>query len=128
MQKTMTTKIATKWINALRSGDYNQTKHCLQDQNGFCCLGVLCDITLKKPKLNEEGFLLGAGLVDQNLIFDKVCNDHLRLDESTNVDLASLNDDGEVLVEFKFEEQLESFSFDEIADILQAVLILKVLE
>lgn len=32
------------WVKALRSGDYSQTKECLHDSNGMCCLGVLCDI------------------------------------------------------------------------------------
>ena len=29
-----------KWIEALRSGEYNQTSGTLHDKNGFCCLGV----------------------------------------------------------------------------------------
>lgn len=38
-----------KWIDALRSGKYTQTTHVLRRPdnhgNGFCCLGVLCDIS-----------------------------------------------------------------------------------
>jgi hypothetical protein len=33
------------WVNALRSGNYKATKNCLRDEKGFCCLGVLCDLT-----------------------------------------------------------------------------------
>jgi hypothetical protein len=33
-----------KWVAALTSGKYKQTKGTLTDKNGFCCLGVLCDI------------------------------------------------------------------------------------
>lgn len=34
-----------KWLEALRSGKYKQGKNHLQDNdNNFCCLGVLCDI------------------------------------------------------------------------------------
>ena len=33
-----------KWVNALRSGKYKQTRGNLQDGDGFCCLGVLCDL------------------------------------------------------------------------------------
>ncbi|WP_407306566.1 hypothetical protein [Acinetobacter sp.] len=36
--------IAMKWIDALRSGEYMQTKGALRDMNGFCCLGVLCNL------------------------------------------------------------------------------------
>lgn len=37
--------IATKWAEALRSGEYRQCKEVLQrGTGGFCCLGVLCDL------------------------------------------------------------------------------------
>lgn len=32
------------WVAALRSGVYEQTRGELRDKNGFCCLGVACDI------------------------------------------------------------------------------------
>ena|ERR1700733_8491047 len=37
-------ELAEKWIEALRSGKYPQTKGRLRSSLGFCCLGVLCDI------------------------------------------------------------------------------------
>lgn len=40
----MKKELKERWITALRSGDYSQTQGCLQDQNGWCCLGVLCNI------------------------------------------------------------------------------------
>lgn len=41
----MNAEIKTKWIQALRSGKYEQTKGTLHVQdNGYCCLGVLCDV------------------------------------------------------------------------------------
>lgn len=41
----MNTQIKEKWIEALRSGRYKQGKLRLRDNdNNFCCLGVLCDI------------------------------------------------------------------------------------
>lgn len=33
-----------KWLDALRSGKYKQTKQMLRDKQGFCCLGVGCDV------------------------------------------------------------------------------------
>lgn len=33
-----------QWLTALRSGKYQQTNGNLHDNNGYCCLGVLCDI------------------------------------------------------------------------------------
>ena len=35
---------ARKWIEALRGGEYAQTRHTLRDERGFCCLGVGCDL------------------------------------------------------------------------------------
>lgn len=36
------------WVDALRSGEYNQARHCLQSNTGFCCLGVLSDLYIKQ--------------------------------------------------------------------------------
>lgn len=36
--------VKEQWIAALRSGQYKQTNGHLRDENGFCCLGVLCDL------------------------------------------------------------------------------------
>jgi len=37
-------EIKARWVDALRSGVYNQTRGVLQNEKGYCCLGVLCDI------------------------------------------------------------------------------------
>lgn len=44
----MKKEIAEKWIEALESGEYGQTKEVLHDDNGFCCLGVLCNVAQKE--------------------------------------------------------------------------------
>lgn len=36
------------WLEALRSGNYSQTRHRLQDEDGYCCLGVACEIVIPK--------------------------------------------------------------------------------
>lgn len=43
----MKKEIADKWIAALRSGKYKQAKMALRDpeNDSYCCLGVLCDIS-----------------------------------------------------------------------------------
>lgn len=33
-----------KWVEALRSGKYQQVKGYLRRGSGFCCLGVACDV------------------------------------------------------------------------------------
>lgn len=40
----MKKEIARKWVTALRSKKYKQTKGTLRTVTGFCCLGVLCDL------------------------------------------------------------------------------------
>jgi len=40
--------IATKWVAALRSGEYQQERGFLQTEHGHCCLGVLCDLHLRE--------------------------------------------------------------------------------
>lgn len=41
----MKKEIADLWISALRSGRYKQCKRVLNNGEGMCCLGVLCDIS-----------------------------------------------------------------------------------
>ena len=60
MQKTM----KKKWVKALRSGEYQQTRGALCNRNSrkkpsYCCLGVLCDVTGlgKWSKLRGEDFV-----------------------------------------------------------------------
>lgn len=48
----MNAEIKTKWLAALRSGEFKQGQSRLKTGDGaYCCLGVLCHIT---GKLNEE--------------------------------------------------------------------------
>jgi hypothetical protein len=40
----MDAQLKAKWVKALRSGEYEQTKHELECDGAFCCLGVLCKV------------------------------------------------------------------------------------
>ena len=44
---------ARKWVEALRSGEYKQTKSYLRTKKGFCCLGVACDLYAKETGEGE---------------------------------------------------------------------------
>ena len=50
----MNPEIKTKWLAALRGGEYRQGDNVLMKQYGeddkpaYCCLGVLCDIAVKE--------------------------------------------------------------------------------
>jgi hypothetical protein len=43
-----------KWIKALRSGKYKQTTGTLQNKEGYCCLGVACELFIPKNKRQFE--------------------------------------------------------------------------
>lgn len=40
----MNPEVKQKWIDALRSGNYEQGSEKLRSVSGYCCLGVLCDL------------------------------------------------------------------------------------
>jgi hypothetical protein len=43
----MNTEIKARWIEKLRSGEYNQGAEFLAKDGNFCCLGVLCEIAVE---------------------------------------------------------------------------------
>ena len=107
----MNEQVKEKWLNALRSGDYQQTRQYLHKEDGFCCLGVLCDLYIKENneewKIDECGdyfyeqykypplsVIEWSGLVSTNPI---VCNGE--------TSLGYLNDNGS--------------TFNEIADLIE---------
>lgn len=101
------------WIDALRLGKYKQTKGMLQGREGYCCLGVACDLFIKEDVLRtEQDFIYGFVPRDQpGSPVWLVNNLSINLGHS----FAVIND-------------LMDFSFDEIADLIEAVYILEVLE
>ena len=43
-----------KLVEALRSGEYTQTYKALRDREGYCCLGVACDLYRKIENPGEQ--------------------------------------------------------------------------
>jgi hypothetical protein len=92
----MDAEIKTKWVEALRSGNYKQTKAGLRKGDNFCCLGVLCDVVSPEgwtDKVNNLGYT--------DFVFEGRHNDcelpaplREKLDLSGNqtMDLIQLND------------------------------------
>ena len=85
-----------KWVAALRSGKYEQSRGRLRTQNGYCCLGVLCDV--KDPNgwnqendrwIHKDSFREGSWYLSESL------REEVGLTEECQVRLAKLNDDGE---------------------------------
>ena len=110
----MNQTVKEKWLQALRSKEYEQNRGCLKDGNKFCCLGVLTDLYIKENNLNwsldyKDDFYADAGLPSW-----KVCdwadlknpNPDIKIDEPFCPDsLAGMNDHG--------------YSFEEIADVIE---------
>lgn len=64
----MNTENVAKWVQALRSGEYEQTQEVLAreplaGESSFCCLGVACEVAIQdgldiERKVNVEGNVL----------------------------------------------------------------------
>lgn len=44
----MNSDVKAMWVKALRSGEYQQGQNELRNADGYCCLGVLCDLYSKE--------------------------------------------------------------------------------
>jgi hypothetical protein len=67
----MKKSIKTKWVAALRSGEYKQTRNALEHSGAFCCLGVLaCVVDPERKTWNgsSDGVFGGAtGIFDHTV-------------------------------------------------------------
>lgn len=124
----MNSKIKEAWVNALRSGNYEQDRERLRSVNGYCCLGVLCDIYAKEhhvewkfvgieeknPQPMDYWFFQGKSEMLPENVIDwaelESENPHVKIyehedDEYVWDTIANVNDTG--------------YTFSEIADIIQ---------
>jgi len=53
----MDAELKKQWVEALRSGKYEQGQQYLQKDDKFCCVGVLCDI------INPESWRSAVGSI-----------------------------------------------------------------
>lgn len=126
----MKPEIKKKWLNALHSGKYKQQcEGKLQTPNGYCCLGVLCDLYAKENNLDHQWteyddgvsfyfhfqdhcqflpptVIKWSGLSDENPVVKD--EDEEVENEEYYVSLAELNDDG--------------YSFEYIANLIESQL------
>jgi hypothetical protein len=50
----MKPELKARWTAALRSGEYNQTTGWFRTEDGFCCLGVACEVFGDEIGLKSE--------------------------------------------------------------------------
>ena len=113
----MNPKVKAKWLEALRSGYYEQGKGRLRTETGFCCLGVLCDLYAEEHKdvhwnasyvEGDYTFLGREGTLPQKVADWAGLKGPIPIVSCDNEpsELAELNDSLEL-------------SFDEIADVIE---------
>jgi hypothetical protein len=98
------TDIQEKWLTALESGEYQQTKHALHrpEKNEYCCLGVACKLVLGDPNdttsMGTNSIWLGnvgkapCPVVDALGLYGS-CGE-IENDSQYDYSLAEMNDDG----------------------------------
>ena len=100
----MNQQIKEKWMNALRSGEYSQTRGYLRTTEGFCCLGVLCDLYSKETGTewvenyeleNSSSFLEEFATLPKEVMEWSGLEYPNPYSETWGGSLASLNDQGE---------------------------------
>ena len=116
----MKIKYAEKWVKALRSGKYKQGTKYLCYSGKYCCLGVLDDIFPKMKLTHDEmtGETSSRSLPGYDKIGLENRDGKLPTGMDYYVSLTQLNDG---------KDNVKSFNFDEIADIIQAIYVEKVL-
>lgn len=115
-----TAKQMRKWLKALRSGKYKQTISSLQDRNGYCCLGVACEVFIPNPRRDEKRYIYGSMPSDDQLDspqwlkdVDSMFERYVNLENSkTGVCLVTLNDS-------------YRWNFTSIADAVEATLLMR---
>lgn len=113
----MDKEIKARWVEALRSGNYEQGRYNLRRRDQFCCLGVLCDVVKDEvnynwlPVQDSEGTFYKFDEADE--ILPKVVADYADLQLSPRVkvsggerEIAILNDSAE-------------YSFEQLADLIE---------
>ena len=122
-QHKMNQTVKEKWLQALRSKEYEQGHGCLKEsvydscysgyQDKFCCLGVLTDLYIQENNLDwsshsESLFYEGLPVPDSFVCSWaglEYANPEIKIDKPFADSLAEMNDHG--------------YSFEEIADVIE---------
>ena len=104
----MNREAGKKWVEALRSGEYEKSTLRLESPEGFCCLGILCKLAEKEDvpvTTTINGKLAGHTLSHQHQVkeWSGISSDSGDLEDDRR--LTHLNDEGS--------------SFEELADIIE---------
>jgi len=107
-----TKKQAQKWADALRSGKYKQGRHQLQFEDGYCCMGVACEVFIKPKDLELYcGRIEGVLPRDQRKApkwLKKITEMYFRI-----------SDEPGSLSNLEYINDMSDYTFDLIADIIE---------
>ena len=113
---------AKKWITALRSGNYDQDREFLRTKEGFCCLGVACDVYRKATgkgewnNISPHGYYFEWGDSNEDTILPAPVMEWIGLCNDTGFFLAGRIGDSGSLSLFNDTGR----SFGEIADVIES--------
>lgn len=103
----MDAEIKSKWLAALRSGEYKQTKDVLcqlvEDKGthaGHCCLGVLCEVMGLASEVADDGkwFLDEGGSAKNRIYMPTNASNRAGIRQSEG-ELMGMNDAGKPFAE-----------------------------
>jgi len=113
----MDSNVKSLWLEALRSGKYEQGVHTLNSHGKFCCLGVLCEIAIDSGVVDKQetdsyviydGYAINlpsASVIVWADLPGKVPDPEVTVDGNL-INLTTINDSGD-------------YNFNQIADIIE---------
>ena len=109
-----------EWVKALRSGEYEQTTGALRRGDGYCCLGVACDISglgewRDKPDMAESFYVIGDR-PGESATLPRDVREWLGV-ESANPNL--LDEHGNRHISAAFLNDTKGYTFDQLADAIE---------
>jgi hypothetical protein len=92
-------ELRREWLDALRSGNYQQCQRQLRHNDGYCCLGVLCDISemgsWKNPDNDKEFEFAYADGLTESAILPKPIRELVGISDTLQHSLICKNDNNE---------------------------------
>lgn len=110
----MNQEVKERWLKALRSGEYPKVRGYLKTLEGYCCLGVLCDLYSKETGIQWDNYdgsysFMGA---------DGVPPPKVKNWADTNPTFPSVKFKG-ILFNLQTLNDYERLTFNEIADLIE---------
>ena len=87
----MKKELKSRWVTALRSGEYKQGRRNLRLNNEFCCLGVLCEIDERVIRGSYDTYSY-KGVPNMSWVLSNEYLDDLRLPHEQTSLLMGMND------------------------------------